>query len=85
MSTSSKDFKVKNGLIVSGSTATVNGNDVLTTASSIDELSDVVLTTPSSGQVLKYTGTNWINGTDNTGEGGGSAGDTISPFLLMGA
>lgn len=83
MSTSSKDFKVKNGLVVVGSTATVNGNNVLTTASSIDSLSDVVLTTASSGQVLKYDGTNWVNGTDNTGAGGSS--DTISPFLLMGA
>lgn len=83
MSTSNKDFKVKNGLVVAGSTATVNGNDILTTASSIDSLSDVVITTASSGQVLKYNGTNWVNGTDNTGEGGSS--DTISPFLLMGA
>jgi hypothetical protein len=29
----------------------------------IDNLSDVVLTTPSSGQVLEYDGTNWINST----------------------
>ena len=35
MATSNKDFKVKNGLIVEGTTATVNGFDVLTTASEI--------------------------------------------------
>ena len=28
-------------------------------------LTDVVLTSPSNGQVLKYNGTVWINGTDN--------------------
>lgn len=35
MTTNSKDFRVKNGLIVEGATATVNGNEVLTTASEI--------------------------------------------------
>lgn len=84
MSTSSKDFKVKNGLVVAGTTATVNGSNILTENSSIDDLLDVSLSSPASGQVLKYNGTNWINGTDNTGEGGAS-GDTLSPFLLMGA
>ena len=27
-------------------------------------LSDVVLSSPTNGQVLKYNGTNWYNGTD---------------------
>ena len=36
MATVNKDFRVKNGLIVEGTTATVNGNDILTTASSVD-------------------------------------------------
>lgn len=44
----------------------------LTSSSVIDNLSDVVITSPSSGQVLKYNGTNWINGTDETSSGGGS-------------
>ncbi len=39
---------------------------------SLDGLSDVVITSPTNGQVLKFDGTNWINGTDNTGGGGGS-------------
>lgn len=30
MATENKDFKIKNGLIVQGTTATVNGNDILT-------------------------------------------------------
>jgi hypothetical protein len=34
---------------------------------SIDALSDVIVTAPSNGQVLKFNGTNWINDTDATG------------------
>ncbi len=37
----------------------------------LNDLSDVALGTLSTGQVLKYDGTNWVNGTDNTGGGGG--------------
>jgi hypothetical protein len=32
----------------------------------LDSLSDVVLTSPTNGQALKYNGSNWINDTDNT-------------------
>ncbi len=71
MTTINKDFRIKNGLIVDGANATVNGSSVLTTASSIDALNDVTITTPSSGQVLKWNGTAWINDTDATGAGGG--------------
>jgi hypothetical protein len=39
---------------------------------SIDALSDVVITSPSTGQVLKWNGTNWVNDTDATGGGGGA-------------
>jgi len=39
-------------------------------ASSLNGLSDVTVTSPSSGQVLKYNGTNWVNGTDEGGSGG---------------
>src|SRR5210317_671146 len=52
----------------------------------IDNLSDVVITTPSTGQVLEYNGTNWINATLTSGDitgvtagtnlsGGGTSGD----------
>ena len=54
MATSNKDFKIKNGLIVEGDSATVNGNDVLTTASSIDDLADVDVTTATDGDTLVY-------------------------------
>ncbi|HSW62703.1 MAG TPA: hypothetical protein VLH56_05250 [Dissulfurispiraceae bacterium] len=36
----------------------------------LDELTDVVLTTPAGGQVLKYNGTEWVNGTDEAGTPG---------------
>lgn len=36
----------------------------------------VNISNPTNGQVLKFNGTNWVNGTDNTGSGGG--GSTVS-------
>lgn len=41
-----------------------------------DSWKPVAMTEPSSGQVLKFDGTSWAPGTDNTGAGGGS-GDTL--------
>jgi hypothetical protein len=40
MATVDKNFKVKNGLIVEGTTATVNGEDVITTGSTTDDLGE---------------------------------------------
>jgi hypothetical protein len=46
----------------------------------LDGLSDVVITSATTGQVLKFDGTNWINGTDETGAGGsGNSFTTIVP------
>ena len=36
------------------------------TSVSLGDLSDVILDTPSSGQVLKYNGTKWANAADAT-------------------
>jgi hypothetical protein len=37
------------------------------TVAALDDLTDVVITgTPTTGQVLKYNGTNWVNGADDT-------------------
>lgn len=47
--------------------------DARITAASVDDLSDVVITAPSVGEVLKYDGSNWVNDTDDTGGGGGSS------------
>ena len=44
----------------------------------IQDLSNVVITTPTNGQVLKYNGVNWINDTDISGSGGGSSSVTVS-------
>lgn len=35
----------------------------------INSLSDVVISSATTGQVLKFDGTNWVNGTDATGAG----------------
>jgi hypothetical protein len=53
LATSNKDFKIKNGLIVEGDSATVNGNDVLTTASSINDL-DNINASANDGASLVY-------------------------------
>ena len=44
-------------------------------AASINALADVIITTPATGQVIKFNGTNWINDTDATGGGGVTDGD----------
>jgi hypothetical protein len=54
LATSNKDFKIKNGLIVEGDSATVNGNDVLTTASFLDNLANVNAPNPNDGDNLVY-------------------------------
>jgi len=61
MTVENKDFKVKNGLVVQGSSATVNGNQILTTASEIDSLSGVAISDEVTGQILYYNGSSWIN------------------------
>jgi hypothetical protein len=40
-----------------------------TVPTNLDSLTDVVISTPTTGQVLKYNGTNWVNGTDATSSG----------------
>lgn len=44
--------------------------------SALNDLSDVVISSPSPGQVLKYNGSTWVNDTDLTGTGG--SGGTLS-------
>lgn len=52
------------------------GTDTITItgagATTLDGLSDVVITSASNGQVLKYNGSNWINDTDATSAGSAS-------------
>jgi hypothetical protein len=73
-SMSSSD-KTKLDGIASGATAITN----------LDSLSDVVVASPTSGQVLKYNGTNWVNDTDATGSGGGiTTGKAIAMAMIFG-
>lgn len=47
-------------------------------ATNLDSLSDVTISTPSNGQVLKYNGSQWINDTDATSGGGADAVVTVA-------
>lgn len=40
----------------------------------IDALSDVTVSSPATGQVIKFNGTVWTNSADETGGGGGAGG-----------
>ena len=71
-----------------GVTITTNATtDTITITGSgggtLDALSDVVITAPSTNQVLKYDGSNWINGTDATG-GGGATSDSFTIIAVAG-
>lgn len=50
----------------------------------LDGLTDVTITNPTTGQVLKYNGSNWINDTDATGGGGGGASNSFATITVAG-
>lgn len=54
--------------------AIINHNGTINV--SLENLSDVVVTTPANGQVLTYTGGTWINATGGGGTGVGGTGPT---------
>jgi len=56
--TRTKKLFIQEGLFWSGNNAAFTSGAV-----SLDELTDVAITGPLSGQVLKYNGTSWVNGT----------------------
>lgn len=83
-----------NALLVAGTNITLTYNDGANTltvdaagggASALDDLTDVVITAPSTGEVLKFNGTNWINDTDATGGGGGALNDLTDVIITAGA
>lgn len=41
------------------------GNTLLTTAGNLNNLDDVVITSATTDDILKYNGTNWVNSTQN--------------------
>lgn len=57
MATVNKDFKIKNGLVVEGSTATVNGHDVLT-ESLVDAKGDLLVASGADAVTRLAVGTN---------------------------
>lgn len=55
-----------------------------TLVTNLDSLSDVTITSATSGQVLKYNGTAWINDTDSTGGGASTGNVTFDDNIIMG-
>ena len=66
----------------SGSYADLSGTPAAYSATSINAFSDVdtVTTAPTTGQVLKWNGTNWVPGADATTGGAGTDADTLDGF-----
>jgi hypothetical protein len=62
---------VADGTIIDGGNldgpSSGSGVTTISDVHNIDDLGDVVLTSPSNGQVLKYNGTNWVNSVDASG------------------
>lgn len=65
MTIQNKNFRVKNGLVVEGTTATVNGNEVLTTASDLSALVEPAVTLDSEYPTDKQNGTLFYNTSTN--------------------
>jgi hypothetical protein len=72
--TDTKKLWVGDGVTQGGiAVDTLNGGSGEPGATAINELSDVVITSPSNGQVLKYQNGFWINAADLQGEQGAAA------------
>jgi hypothetical protein len=89
------DSSTDNVKFAAGSNVTISRTDADTItiaatgdggAVQLSELTDVAITgTPTTGQVLKYDGTNWVNGTDDTGGGGGAVNlDELGDVVITG-
>ena len=65
-----ESIKIAGGTGITTSSDT-EGNITITRGNiMVNNLSDVTITSPSSGQVLKYNGAAWVNDTDAEGSGG---------------
>ena len=66
------------------STITISATGGGTGPVALDDLTDVVIAgSPTAGQVLKFDGVNWVNGTDNTG-GGATILDELTDVIISG-
>jgi hypothetical protein len=86
----SNTLRVYNGALTGGSILATrawvlaNGGGGGGGSSTLDGLTDVVINTPLSGQVLKYNGTNWYNGQDDIGAGGSPPSNSFSVIAVSG-
>tara|TARA_R100001198_G_C5171815_1_gene172251 strand:- start:47 stop:322 length:276 start_codon:yes stop_codon:yes gene_type:complete len=83
-------IQIPNTLGSAGQVLTVNSGatagEWATSASTLDGLSDVSTSGVTSGQVLKYNGTNWTPASDNTASAGGgiTTGKAIAMAMVFG-
>jgi hypothetical protein len=79
LSTANKDFIIKNGLVVQGSSATISGNEILTDASSLEDLSNVDIDGVLDQEVLFFDSVSgkWINGGSIVGPTGPAGEDGV--------
>ena len=82
----SSEFLKADGTVDSTTYSTFSGDynnlsNRPTLVTTLGGLTDVTITGASSGQVLKYNGSAWVNDTDNTGGGGGTSSIDLSQSL----
>ncbi len=54
-------------------------------SAALNDLTDVTITSATNGQVLKYNGSAWVNGTDSTGSGSGTLDDLTDVTITAAA
>jgi hypothetical protein len=70
-------------ITINGTSVSLGGTVSISSASTLDGLTDVTITTPSLGQVLKYNGSTWINDADATAGGAGAG--TVTTVSVVSA
>jgi plastocyanin len=70
-------------ITINGTSVSLGGTIAISSASTLDGLTDVTITTPSLGQVLKYNGSTWINDADATAGGAGAG--TVTTVSVVSA
>ena len=70
-------------ITINGSSVSLGGTITISTASTLESLTNVTITNVVAGQVLKYNGTRWINDVDLTSGGAGVG--TVTNVSVTGA
>ena len=68
---------------VSGLQNALDGKAASSHTHALSSITGVAISSPSSGQVLKFNGTNWVNDTDATGGGGSVTAEDDQIILAM--